>query len=155
MTQLTARPSAPGRMDLDQTELIQIWITVKNNKTEIEVYPKRKNDTTVFHSKTPGLASPWKPRQVRWVVAGMTAGQRLVIEKKASPSNYGDDTFDGTRFVIDAPDNTINSGDTTRGPDPGKTELYWDYSITLYATTAEPMPPVAQLDPMIIIKDDP
>lgn len=120
-----------------------VTFAVKNNK--LSHYPRRDNDVIAYY-KDHNQSNPEKPEQIRWVVRDMAANQHLEVRAK----NPGTGIFGGDLFVIAAGYNSITSGAPLIQPGKGQ-DLNWPYSVHLMENGRE----VDQIDPMVIIKNDP
>jgi len=125
-----------------------VQIVIKGNK--LHVYPQRGTDTLIYYvspeNRRGGNHAPAKPWETRWVVDGLKEGQRIVIAPKAP----GEDVLE-SEYVIVWPDNSVRSGEPTRSPGGKPLELHWKYNIFLYQDTKL----LDQLDPEVVVKDDP
>lgn len=117
-------------------------------RTSLMIYPRRRGDSQVFHTRQGNNPTPGKSREVMWVASGMVPGQVLHIQEKANSQDKG--LFPNQPFTIYPHQPWAASGPTSKGPQHGRDSL-WCYEIVLSDAAGE----VARLDPEVEVKDDP
>ena len=128
MKTLTAlSPTASTTVPLDYEMVVHISVVAIGPEFELRMFPKRDNDTMIFHSSDHELKSPEKPRQVRWVVSGLAAGQILRLEAKTPHQGF----LPQDRYEIHYPHNSCLSGAALEHPGAER-ELKWGYTVSLF-----------------------
>ena len=144
----TARtPIQSEALPLDRATVVHLSVIRAGSGFELRVFPKRSGDTMVFHSESEELGAPEKPRQVRWLVTGLGEGQTVRISARVPES----DMLPQDTYEITYPHNSVLSGEAVMHPGPGR-DLTWGYTVSLLDAKRRVLD---QIDPVVIIKNDP
>jgi hypothetical protein len=112
------------------------------------VYPRRKGDTRVFHTRGGNNPTAGKSREVMWVASGLVPGHVLQLREKATSPDKG--MFPNQPFTIYPHQPWVSSGPTVKGVQHGRDSV-WCYEVVLSDANGI----VASLDPDVEVKDDP
>ena len=136
-------------MPLDSVTLVHVDVSKTGPNTyALKVFPQRSGDTTIFHTNPPDTPSPERPREVMWVATGRQPGQKLKFEAKNPGMGYlSRDVYQ----IDDTTGETMLSGGARQHPQQGSV-FRWAYNAILYDAAGNPL---AKVDPVIIIEDDP
>ncbi len=140
-------PSIPQTLpEISNQVLVQIEVV----DGKIYVYP---DEAEIYYVWDPAHATPGRPHEVRWMVKGLEPGQHVRIV----PKNPANDAFGcGSQFEVPPGYNSVPSGHPRLRPSPPNKRLDWFYTILVIEKDPGGKDRVvAQLDPDIVIKDDP
>lgn len=111
-------------------------------------HPRRRGDTSIFHTSQGHVPTAGKAREVMWIPSGLQRGQTLTIDEKATSVSKGH--FAGLPFTIPWGMPYKLSGPAVKGPAPAR-QVAWSYDVILRDASGV----LAQIDPEVIIIDDP
>ncbi len=118
----------------------------------LEVSPTGQASPRVYHRDSPHVVRPTRPTQVRWCVHGLRANETITLESE----NPRDKIFPHAPYLIEHPDNTIVSGPAQRHE---AKDISWYYKIVWTPSRGKVVEYARQkrveLDPIVIIKEDP
>jgi hypothetical protein len=130
----------------------QALVQIDVSGGKINCFPRRACDTVIFNCWEKKLPPQARPREVRWLVTGLTPGRFVRIEPKAGASRK----MFGAPLVlnVDHRCNSVTSGFPQLRVGAGDC-LAWAYGIVLCQKSGARTRVLDRLDPVIIIKDYP
>ncbi len=137
--------------------LNQVLVQIEIREGKVYASPE---EVTIYHVWDPDNATPGRAHEVRWMAKGHGPGQYVRIV----PKGPDDGMFEGCMppgpneprcFEIPPGYNSIASGRPMQRPSPPNDHYHWRYGIQLVEKGGGKPRVVAELDPDIIIKDDP
>jgi len=133
--------------------LVTITVTPPSSQTggnwTLTYFPRRWNETVLYHTPQNGNPKPNLPRTVNWEVNGLQSGQTLEMQPKPSSAARG--RLKGTHKIV-GPESAYRSPQAGPDTDPSRRIDCWEYSLILKDANNRVL---AQVDPDVIIVEDP